>query len=166
VGYPPYSLAKRLDIVYSKCRRDNNLCLIWLGACTRNGYGKIGIGGRTLVLHRWIWEVYHGPIPGKLQVNHLCRVRNCIEVRHMELVTSGENTKKGALPFVNRLRALMQAVCKRGHEFTPINTGRTAKGGRYCKACKRENWITKEHREKLMKVTLWMTLKNGNRVYR
>src|SRR5438445_11701273 len=34
--------------------------------------------------------------------------------------------------------------CKRGHEFTPENTGRFRSGGRYCRACKRQ-W-DREHR--------------------
>jgi hypothetical protein len=64
-------------------------CLVWTGSLTYSGYGRIQIsaGGNTGA-HRVAYQVWVGPIPDGMQIDHLCRVRNCIEPTHLEVVTS------------------------------------------------------------------------------
>jgi hypothetical protein len=45
--------------------------------------------------HRAFYEDYRGPIPPGLVIDHLCRVRLCVNPSHMEIVTRGENTRRG-----------------------------------------------------------------------
>jgi hypothetical protein len=57
-----------------------------------NGYGRFGRpGNKHGYAHRVAWEFEHGPIPGGLQVNHRCDVRNCVRPDHLYVGTQFEN---------------------------------------------------------------------------
>ena len=102
-------------------------CHVWLGGKQTNGYGSVGDGqGGTVLAHRAAWEEAHGPIPEDLTIDHLCQNRACVNVEHMELVTSTENRARAAR---------LKAYCPRGHEYTEENTRRNGNGWRYCRAC-------------------------------
>jgi hypothetical protein len=69
-------------------------CLIWLGPST-NGYGRVTGGSRKgQRAHRAAWEIANGPIPEGMTIDHLCRVRLCLNPDHMELVTREENARR------------------------------------------------------------------------
>lgn len=75
-------------------------CWLWTAAIVQStGYGRIGTGGRHHMnsAHRVAYEMMVGPIPKGLQIDHLCRVRHCVNPAHMEVVTSAENTRRGYL---------------------------------------------------------------------
>lgn len=74
---------------------DDDGCWIWQLSLDRDGYGYFRRHSRQWVsAHRWYFEEAHGSIPPGLQVDHLCRVRNCVNPAHMELVTAAENTRR------------------------------------------------------------------------
>ena len=76
-------------------------CWLWTGARTANGYGTMSAGGRygaTLLAHRLAYEWYRGAIPDGLQIDHLCRVRHCVNPWHLEAVTQEVNLKRGMAP--------------------------------------------------------------------
>lgn len=77
----------------------SNGCILWTGAIDRSGYGKFPItidGTRRMTgAHRAAWMAHRGDIQGDLVVDHLCRVRSCVNVDHMELVTGSVNTIRG-----------------------------------------------------------------------
>ena len=87
-------------------------CLLWTGGLDRYGYGKISVGGNYKKAHRVAWERVNGPIPPDLTIDHLCRVRRCVNPAHMELVTMTENTMRGQSFSAVRAR---QTHCKNGH---------------------------------------------------
>ena len=73
-------------------------CWEWAGAHTGPGYGKIregGVGSPLLGAPRVIYEICKGPIPGGLQLDHLCRNRGCVRPDHLEPVTQSENISRG-----------------------------------------------------------------------
>ena len=45
--------------------------------------------------HRWSYQHHIGPVPEGLVLDHLCRVRHCVNPDHLEPVTSRENTLRG-----------------------------------------------------------------------
>lgn len=102
-------------------------CWLWTATRTQNGYGQFGLQGQMAYAHRVAWELTCGPIPEGLQIDHLCRVRNCVNPGHLEPVTSRVNTLRGKA---------FQATCKRGHPFDEANT-RSYRGGRICRECHR-----------------------------
>ena len=74
-------------------------CWLWAGAIqASNGYGRFGVGRATdgvCFAHRWAYEFFLGPIPAGLEIDHLCRVRACVNPLHLQPVTHAENRARG-----------------------------------------------------------------------
>lgn len=126
------SLAERFERLYEV---DESGCWLWRSKINQAGYGMIWGGielGRELRAHRVAYELHVGPIPDGLTIDHLCRVRHCVNPDHLQAVTRGTNVLRGASgPAANARKT----HCKRGHEFTPENTYVTKAGYRNCRAC-------------------------------
>lgn len=123
---------------WEKVDKDTDDCWRWTATLNPGGYGQFWNGAKLVSAHRWAYEHLVGPIPDGLQLDHLCRVRNCVRPDHLEPVTHRENGLRGISP--NAVNAA-KTHCKHGHEFTPENTiVRTGKGrsGRECRECKRQ----------------------------
>lgn len=76
--------------------------------------------------HRFVYEQIRGPIPDGMDIDHLCRVRNCVNPDHMEPVTRRENTLRG-------LKGRLVTHCPAGHAYSPDNL--LTKTRRDCKRC-------------------------------
>jgi hypothetical protein len=89
----------------------NTGCLLWTGAATAEGYGKIGVGirekgtRRILYVHRLAYELERGPIPDGMTLDHLCRVRCCANALHLEPVSTQVNTSRRAKPAPGEMSA-------------------------------------------------------------
>ena len=62
-------------------------CWEWTGSLAQKGYGVIFYGGKPEGAHRVSYEMRYGKIPVGLELDHLCRVRNCVNPDHLEAVT-------------------------------------------------------------------------------
>lgn len=126
---------------------DLNDC--WLFACelSPQGYGVVPAYNRKKFVHRVMYEEYIGDIPEGFQIDHLCRVRSCVNPEHLEAVTPRVNVlRSSGIAAVNARKT----HCIRGHEFTPQNTylyGKE-KSKRACKACGSLRADTDEGRER------------------
>lgn len=130
MSYPAKLPADRFWVKVKKTKG----CWLWLGKTTSwNGYGAFWLGGgRTGLAHRFSYELLVGEIPPKLQVDHLCRNRSCVNPKHMELVSIKENVLRGmGLSAIN----LRKTHCIRGHPFEGKNL-RVYKKTRVCRNCK------------------------------
>lgn len=108
-------------------KRGPHECWPWLGLKGPDGYGKAWFKKKWCAPHRFSYALHKGPIPETLEIDHLCRNTSCVNPAHLEAVTRLENIRR---------RYALQTHCKRGHEFTPENTGRNSgTGARYCKTC-------------------------------
>jgi hypothetical protein len=133
--------------IAAKIRVDESGCWIWTGSgCgdPSKQYGHAWDGERQRVAHRVVYAILVGPIPKGLTLDHLCRVRRCVNPEHVELVTQRENTLRGEGPAAQKAR---QTHCKRGHEFTEANTYRSRKG-RECRTCNRARKAATYQRQK------------------
>lgn len=122
-------------------------CWVWLGALSQGGYAQIHYNGKTSTAHRLIYEYYNGPVSRELQLDHLCRVRCCVNPRHLEVVTRLENVRRGEGGRHNAIKT----HCPYGHEYTSENTCLIPRcGGRYllreCRICKRRRQTEFEQR--------------------
>lgn len=77
-------------------------CWIWQRGTDEGGYGKVGIVGvQTTLAHRFFYMWVKGDIPDDLELDHLCRVRNCVNPDHLEAVTHQENDRRGMVTKLN-----------------------------------------------------------------
>lgn len=75
-------------------------CLLFTGCIGTSGYGRVTGRGASLLVHRVVWELEHGPIPDGMMVLHACEKfyfpgdvthRRC--TNHLYLGTVKENTR-------------------------------------------------------------------------
>jgi hypothetical protein len=75
-----------------------NGCWLWLGAIhPENGYGAMWDGEKLGRAHRVIYEAVNNMVPEGMDLDHLCRVRHCVNPDHLEPVTRSENLQRGHL---------------------------------------------------------------------
>lgn len=120
------------DRLFEKTAAGPGACVIFTGHLNNNGYGTIATGGRhgkQLYAHRAAYTLLVGPIPDGLVLDHLCRVRRCINPHHLEPVTQEENVRRASVE---------RTHCPQGHEFTRDNTRQRPGRGRECRTCNRE----------------------------
>lgn len=110
-------------------------CLLWRGRLTYSGYGHISVYNEQKNVHRVAYDLWVGPIPAGLEVDHLCRVRNCFEPSHLEPVTHQENLR--------RIHA-GRTHCVHGHEHATHGYLSPVNGRRVCRTCKRAQRTNKK----------------------
>lgn len=69
-------------------------CIEFSGPRTPDGYGKIRVRYRHTSAHRAAYELFVGPIPEGLHIDHLCRNTSCVNPAHLEPVTPSENNRR------------------------------------------------------------------------
>ena len=124
----------------------NESCWIWTRGRFPNGYGQAwkhaqrtkptGRYGRPIQAHRLVYEMYCGPVPGGMHLDHICRQRGCVNPAHLRVVTCRENVhaeQSKCLAAANTAKT----HCKRGHILEAENLY-VYRGSRHCKACRRD----------------------------
>jgi len=106
-------------------------CWEWTGCIHSAGYGMTSVNRKTSLVHRVVWEALVGPIPKKLQIDHLCRNRKCCNPDHLDLVTTGENIRRGNTGRKNKIKT----HCPYGHPYSGNNLKVNPNGSRKCQAC-------------------------------
>jgi hypothetical protein len=71
----------------------HNGCYLWQGAKDKDGYGRIKIAGKVKGIHQISFEMYNHKIPDGLEIDHICKQRNCWNPEHLQIVTHKENMK-------------------------------------------------------------------------
>lgn len=114
----------------------NSGCWLWVGNVCNKGYGCVNYKKRAYRVHRLAYEFLCEPVPAGLQLDHLCRVRCCVNPDHLEPVTLLENVRRGNSGKFQRSKL----HCPQGHPYNNENTALTIRPdgsySRYCKTCK------------------------------
>jgi len=116
----------------------NSGCWLWDGPISKRGYGlsiRVGprVNAKRVEPHKFSYELHKGPVPAGLEIDHLCRMRCCVNPDHLEAVTHRENLRRG-----NTFAAKNAAKthCLRGHDLAVEGYIRWD-GRRQCRACGR-----------------------------
>lgn len=108
-------------------------CWLWTASLNK-GYGQFKWGSGMRMAYKVAYELLLGPVPAGLDLDHLCRVKECVNPVHLEPVTHRENILRGESTVAERAR---QTRCKRGHLFDKANTSINRNGTRRCLTCAR-----------------------------
>lgn len=120
-------------------------CWLWTGDVDKtSGYGRIAFNKKRFYAHRVFYSIFKGKIGENLCIDHICRVRNCVNPEHLRAVTKQINTIENSIGAgaINRNKT----HCKNGHEFNKENTYYIPKGNgkwRACKECSRQTYKNK-----------------------
>lgn len=131
-------------------RRGPDECWLWTGAITGRGYGNFLFKPGNRQAHRVAYELLVGPIPEGLVLDHLCRVRACVNPAHVEPVTQRENTLRGLGPLAVRAYYRARTHCIHGHPLWGDNVWqRKLPSGitRRCRQCQLD--ARRRYRERL-----------------
>lgn len=109
-------------------------CWLWIAGLDRDGYGWFWFEKKNMKAYVFAFNYFVASIPQGLQIDHLCRVRSCVNPRHLELVTLKENVLRGiGITAINARKT----HCLRGHPFNEPNIYRPPGKAsmRFCREC-------------------------------
>lgn len=128
----------------------NSGCWLWTACVFPAGYGKLMVEGKTESAHRVSYRMHVGEIPDGLELDHLCRVRCCVNPDHLEPVTRSVNVKRGLMGRLGCNSESKKTHCPGGHPYSGDNLVIGTDGSRRCKACKSvhyKNWRERRGRK-------------------
>lgn len=133
----------------AKYRIDENGCWTWTRPLGTGGYATFWDGTKTVRAHRFSYRSSVGEIPEGLVLDHLCRVRHCVNPDHLEPVSPRENALRGETIPARNVRV---TICANGHPYTSENTlvrnnyvnGTPERICRQCKLATQKRWRMKQ----------------------
>jgi len=72
---------------------NDNGCMEWIGSLSPIGYGGFLVKSKSIIAHRFSYEMHIGKIPKGLHVLHKCDNRRCVAPDHLWLGTHKDNMK-------------------------------------------------------------------------
>lgn len=128
----------QLSQLMNRVKKKKNGCWEWTGFRVKEGYGGVAWQGKVKRAHRIFYELTVGPVPEGLVLDHLCRVRHCVNPDHLEAVTQKVNVQRG-------MGHGSRDECPYGHPLVSRSGER-----RYCKVCNR---LRMRERRKLLQTS-------------
>lgn len=87
-------------------------CWEWQGARTQNGkgYGVLTIDKKSVIAHRFSWELVNGDIPKGQEIDHRCFNKKCVNPAHLRLANHSENCQHRSGAQVNNKSSGVRGV--------------------------------------------------------
>jgi len=136
-------------------------CWPWGGYVGGEGYGRMEIAGKCVLMHRFSYEHFVGPIPDGLALDHICHDprqcsggsscphRRCVNPSHLRPVTKVENLTG------ERHYLRVADSCPNGHPYTDESTdvGNLAPtpNGRRCLICRKAKFKRQSEKRKRLR---------------
>ena len=81
-------------------RPDLGNCWVWTASREKKGYAnyKMGKDAPNKRVHRISYELLVGEIPDEYVIDHLCKIRFCVNPNHLEAVSNKENILRSNCP--------------------------------------------------------------------
>lgn len=128
---PELTLARLPTRIQARITPDFASGCWWWDGPLHHGYGSTYFARRNWRVHRLTYFLLIGEIPEGKELDHLCRVRHCVNPAHLEPVTQVENTLRGVgVTAVNARKT----SCVHGHAEDGWRV-RKDRVGRDCRQC-------------------------------
>jgi hypothetical protein len=125
---------------FAKVAEDEGGCWIWTAYRDPKGYGRFQYGAKDARLAYSVsYGLLVGQVPEGLELDHLCRVKACVNPYHLDPVPLQVNMRR---------RAGLKTHCPQGHPYTPENSYMPPAGGTVCRTCKKRTQHAVKEREK------------------
>jgi hypothetical protein len=131
------------------CYEPMSGCWLWMGCVSGCGYGYFLINRINKRAHRLAWEITRGEIPDKLQIDHICHNKICVNPEHLRLATHAQNIQNQGITSKNKsgfkgvsydkgsgrwiAKIMVSGTLKHLGRFTSLEEAHAA----YCDAAKR-----------------------------
>jgi hypothetical protein len=117
-------------------KRSPDDCWLWVGGRTRNGYGLIKVAGTTRYAHRVAVELDGSTIPEGWEVDHTCFNSSCVNPKHLDPCTPGENERRSKANGTSAGEQNKRKThCPAGHPYSDANLYVSPNGRRSCRTC-------------------------------
>lgn len=71
-------------------------CWLWARrSTTAAGYGQLWSGETNQYAHRLSWSFSGGQVPVGYELDHRCKIRNCVNPSHLQAIPRRENRAQG-----------------------------------------------------------------------
>lgn len=94
-------------------------CWLWTGATCRNNYPRFSAACRSFPAYRWAYELFISEVPAGLEIDHLCRMRECVNPWHLQPVTHAENMRRSSVAYRADPSKFLHRLWDRSHLSPP-----------------------------------------------
>jgi hypothetical protein len=121
-------------------------CWLWMGQTDLYGYALLNHADHAskLTVHRLTFEMKYGELADGEELHHVCRVRRCVNPKHLEKVGRLAHLEihAGDQRECGRIKGWRGVMCNKRHRYdeTGVRIGRDGHGYEYriCLECERE----------------------------
>jgi hypothetical protein len=109
VQHLPEDIQGAFDRLRRRIVVDGNGCWIWQGTVSKDHYGHIKVGQKSVTTHRVSYLAVNGEVPRGKVIRHTCDVRQCCNPAHLVVGDHEDNTQDAVDRGRNRARRVLTA---------------------------------------------------------